>query len=675
MATRELWIQIEPNQWDLCPHNIDRMTGMNIQDREAAIGNSGLAPRTVTLTSPVTGHKRSVKMFKPLDGGALILRRYTANWAAPDDRKVNPWDINELDPTDNGTMGTIPGPVIELDVGDDVIVHFRNGDHRREPRLLAVETIVNSLVTSRIDRIGDVGGIRIDPNLFTQPIDFRKRTHSLHPHGVVFAPTSDGAYPLSPQDHSQPIPAAEKPFWDEVGVSDFKQGDRVPSGATFDYHWQTLGWPTTAGVWLYHDHSINDEENVNRGAIGIIVVHNPNEADKQQDVEPQDLPGGSLNGSPIIPGLIRFDQAFDLNVNLLPSAPFDMSDLGMSDMAMGDAGGGAAGMGGMEMADDAPAPKKAAKKAAKKSAATKVRKDVEFEEMKAEFRVVTAGDIDLVVNRESAVVALLKSRFRTPPTKAVYLQLFHMLQNGAMCINGRQYLGNTPTVVAGTNTLMRFGVVGMGSDFHTFHLHGHRWTLNGPDGDELNLIMNSPQVRPVSQFEDTRTFGPANSFVFSIDEGNGFMRASPANGEWHMHCHVLNHMMSGMMGSLLIVNGGDVFFGLPHGVPMPGMGGMNMGGGGGGPTTTTVHVQDFQFVQKDVSIHVGDTVVWSVDAAGHTVTDDGGAFAFGTVSSTLSVNAPNIQHTYNTAGAFPYHCAIHGGPGGVGMSGTVHVTS
>ena len=31
---------------------------------------------------------------------------------------------------------------------------------------------------------------------------------------------------------------------------------------------------------------------------------------------------------------------------------------------------------------------------------------------------------------------------------------------------------------------------------------------------------------PVSQFEDTRTFGPANSFVFTIDGQSGsFMRA------------------------------------------------------------------------------------------------------------------------------------------------------
>jgi len=30
MATLEYWIQLENRRWDLCPHNIDRMTGQNI---------------------------------------------------------------------------------------------------------------------------------------------------------------------------------------------------------------------------------------------------------------------------------------------------------------------------------------------------------------------------------------------------------------------------------------------------------------------------------------------------------------------------------------------------------------------------------------------------------------------------------------------------------------------
>ena len=72
--------------------------------------------------------------------------------------------------------------------------------------------------------------------------------------------------------------------------------------------------------------------------------------------------------------------------------------------------------------------------------------------------------------------------------KAMYIQLFHSLGGGQedMYINGRKYLGNTPTLVAGPDTLMRFGVIGMGmgSDAHTFHIHGHRWILPGPHGSD-----------------------------------------------------------------------------------------------------------------------------------------------------------------------------------------------
>src|SRR5262245_42399925 len=150
MATAEFWIQIENNPWDVAPRNIDRLTGQTMQQI------TGQAPVVKTLVSPVTGVVKTRTMFRPLSQDTLILRHYTPNWAAPDDRKVNPWDLNEPDPTDNGTMGTIPDAVIECTVGDKVIVHFRNQDTRSGKALKA-------------------------------------RTHSLRPHGFVFVPTSDGA--------------------------------------------------------------------------------------------------------------------------------------------------------------------------------------------------------------------------------------------------------------------------------------------------------------------------------------------------------------------------------------------------------------------------------------------------------------------------------------------------
>ena len=114
MATKEFWIQLENRPWDACPNNISRMDGRTIEEKP------GMAPPVdVTLTSTETGVVRTTKMFLPVNDGktddgkwkvrdALILRRYTENWETPHDHKVNPWDLNEQDPSDNGTSALVP---------------------------------------------------------------------------------------------------------------------------------------------------------------------------------------------------------------------------------------------------------------------------------------------------------------------------------------------------------------------------------------------------------------------------------------------------------------------------------------------------------------------------------------------------------------------------------------
>lgn len=91
-----------------------------------------------------------------------------------------------------------------------------------------------------------------------------------------------------------------------------------------------------------------------------------------------------------------------------------------------------------------------------------------------------------------------------------------------MTIDGRAFVGNTPVFHAKVGQLVQWDVMAMGSDFHTFHVHGHRWITAGD----------------VSR--DTQTVGPAESFRIRWRED--------APGTWLYHCHVEDHMMHGMIG-------------------------------------------------------------------------------------------------------------------------------
>ncbi len=64
-------------------------------------------------------------------------------------------------------------------------------------------------------------------------------------------------------------------------------------------------------------------------------------------------------------------------------------------------------------------------------------------------------------------------------------------------------------------------MLAIGDEFHTFHVHGHRWLRHGMP-------------------EDTRTIGPAESFAVRWRED--------VPGEWLYHCHVEGHMEHGMIG-------------------------------------------------------------------------------------------------------------------------------
>ena len=82
------------------------------------------------------------------------------------------------------------------------------------------------------------------------------------------------------------------------------------------------------------------------------------------------------------------------------------------------------------------------------------------------------------------------------------------------------------------------------------------------------------------------------------------------------------------------------------------------------PVTNNVTIQNFAFNSALITVKKGDTVVWTnKDPMLHTVTGNNG----GPSSPNMGTNG-TYSYTFNTAGTFGYHCAVH-----PSMMGTVVV--
>lgn len=117
------------------------------------------------------------------------------------------------------------------------------------------------------------------------------------------------------------------------------------------------------------------------------------------------------------------------------------------------------------------------------------------------------------------------------------------------CINGRGFVGNTPTIVGPVGQRIRFYVFNLDTSvtWHNFHPHAMRWRFAGE-----NI--------------DTRSMGPAESFVVETEFPPVLLlteeeariqdpdcRPKEAKlyrlkGDFMFHCHVHHHMMNGMVG-------------------------------------------------------------------------------------------------------------------------------
>lgn len=103
------------------------------------------------------------------------------------------------------------------------------------------------------------------------------------------------------------------------------------------------------------------------------------------------------------------------------------------------------------------------------------------------------------------------------------------LRRAFFCANGRAFAGNTPTFAAKVGQDVAYHLIGFDSDFHNFHLHGHRFKdPHNADGP----------------FVDAPSFGPNETISVRFKEDNP--------GRWLWHCHVFTHQDMGMAGWYLV---------------------------------------------------------------------------------------------------------------------------
>ena len=85
--------------------------------------------------------------------------------------------------------------------------------------------------------------------------------------------------------------------------------------------------------------------------------------------------------------------------------------------------------------------------------------------------------------------------------------------------------------------------------------------------------------------------------------------------------------------------------------------------------TIVVEVKNFLFNPREVFILPGDVIDWQNTQGTHSTTSDDGILWDSGVAT-----APwDFQVEFDEPGDYPYYCTVHGGPGGVGQAGIVHV--
>jgi plastocyanin len=311
--------------------------------------------------------------------------------------------------------------------------------------------------------------------------------HSFHIHGLRYGINSDGAWPF--------------------GVANCKgaRSDEILPGQVWTYTFDVL--PEMVGAWGFHDHAHNVQLNVNRGLFGGLIVGDP--------------------------GALGADHQIPLFVHVL--AGVSGVQFESKRLASGDT---------FDFTFSTPG---------------KVQYYCQI------HGPTMNGTVTVTAGAPNSQNVSIKDNLFDPqaisiaPGGTVHWKNLgnhdHIVFSGGggasnFCLNGRAFVGNTPTIEGMTGEKLRWYVFNMdlGGVWHNFHPHSVRWQLPAPPAGASDVRGLSPLESFVTETEIPPAMRlPCELREFQCAPNLDACRVR-LKGEFLFHCHIEEHMMAGLAG-------------------------------------------------------------------------------------------------------------------------------
>ena len=204
------------------------------------------------------------------------------------------------------------------------------------------------------------------------------------------------------------------------------------------------------------------------------------------------------------------------------------------------------------------------------------------------------------------------------------------------CVNGKAYPGNTPTLEANVGENVAFHVYGIDNDFHTFHLHGHRWT------DESGKVVDNVTLGPGDSIDRERRRGQPRPLVLPLPRVHPSAQRDERLVRGQLTRRALPVLACALawLVALVAVAGAEA-------------------------ANRRISISDYRWSDDEIEIDLGEHVTWywvGPDTV-HSVTGDSPSSA--AIDSDPGNNFPNhpvgdsFQVGFDEPGSYDFDCKLH----------------